>query len=183
VIKTSKKKKYTPQQLAIIRRNYAIMSEKQKQPQATQKLFKLPLKNGGNRWNIFRVSNLILGGYADGDIHGGLVLDEMNNKVLLVEVTHSAKNGKRNNLEIRNLCSNDLDENGNLRKSFARKCLVVTYKNKQGEQGIDVSALKKQMNDLQFTEQEKRDILDKLSHLDTAEEKYKKFVELANKKD
>lgn len=38
------------------------------------------------------------------------------------------------------------------------------------------------MNDLQFTEEEKRDILNELSHLSTAEERYNKFKELASKK-
>lgn len=51
-----------------------------------------------------------------------------------------------------------------------------------GEQGIDVSKLNKQLNDLQFTEDEKQAILDELSHLSTAREKYDKFITLAKKK-
>ena len=86
--------------------NYARMAAQKKhsvpqpqQPKPQQKKeFKLPLNNGGRRWNIFRVSNKILNGRNDGDVHGGLVLDELNDNYLLVQVTHSPKKGKRNNL-------------------------------------------------------------------------------------
>lgn len=98
------------------------------------------------------------------------------------KVTHSSKKGKRNNLQIRNLNSNDLDKNGNLKQSFLERRLVVSVDTKNGEQGIDVSKLNKQLNDLQFTEQEKQSILDELSNLSTAREKYDKFITLAKKK-
>ena len=66
--------------------NYARMAAQKKhsapppqQPKPQpKKEFKLPLNNGGRRWNIFRVSNKILNGRNDGDVHGGLVLDELN---------------------------------------------------------------------------------------------------------
>lgn len=82
--------------------NYARMAaqkrhstppSQQPKPQP-KKEFKLPLNNGGRRWNIFRVPNSILGGKQDNDVHGGLVLDEMNDNYLLVQVTHSPKKGK-----------------------------------------------------------------------------------------
>ena len=38
------------------------------------------------------------------------------------------------------------------------------------------------MNDLQFTEKEKKTILEELSHLSTSEERYKLFKELAKRK-
>lgn len=38
------------------------------------------------------------------------------------------------------------------------------------------------MNDLKFSEEEKKTVLDKLSHLSTAKEKYSKFITLAQKK-
>ena len=165
--------------------NYARIAAQKKSSATTsksQETFKLPLKNGGRRWNIFRVSNKILNGKNDGDVHGGLVLDELNDNYLLVQVTHSSKKGKRNNLQIRNLNSNDLDKNGNLKQSFLERRLVVSVDTKNGEQGIDVSKLNKQLNDLQFTEQEKQSILDELSNLSTAREKYDKFITLAKKK-
>lgn len=165
--------------------NYARIAAQKKSSATTSKSqenFKLPLKNGGRRWNIFRVSNKILNGKNDGDVHGGLVLDELNDNYLLVQVTHSSKKGKRNNLQIRNLNSNDLDKNGNLKQSFLERRLVVSVDTKNGEQGIDVSKLNKQLNDLQFTEQEKQSILDELSNLSTAREKYDKFITLAKKK-
>ncbi len=144
--------------------------------------FQLPLRNGGNRWNIFRVPNFILNGKNDNDVHGGLVLDEINNKVLLVEVTHSKKRQGRNTIDIRNLRSDDVDKDGNLRESHLVRRLVVSIETKNGEEAIDVSALKAQLNDLQFTEDEKREILAKLSNLSTAEDRYNRFVELASKK-
>ena len=159
----------------------SAMPSQQSKPQP-KKEFKLPLRNGGRRWNIFRVSNKILNGKNDGEVHGGLVLDELNDNCLLVQVTHSPKKGKRNNLLIRNLSSDDLDEDGNLRQSFLERRLIVSIDTKDGEQGIDVSKLHKQLNDLQFTEDEKQAILDQLSHLSTAEEKYNKFVRLAKQK-
>ena len=168
--------------------NYARMAAQKKrsapppQQPKPQEVFKLPLNNGGHRWNIFRVSNKILNGRNDGDVHGGLVLDELNDNCLLVQVTHSPKKGKRNNLQIRNLSSNDLDKDGNLRQSFLERRLIVSIDTKDGEQGIDVSKLNKQLNDLQFTEDEKQAILDELSHLSTAREKYDKFITLAKKK-
>lgn len=165
--------------------NYARIAAQKKSSATTSKSqenFKLPLKNGGRRWNIFRVSNKILNGKNDGDVHGGLVLDELNDNYLLVQVTHSSKKGKRNNLQIRNLNSNDLDKNGNLKQSFLERRLVVSVDTKNVEQGIDVSKLNKQLNDLQFTEQEKQSILDELSNLSTAREKYDKFITLAKKK-
>ena len=170
--------------------NYARMAAQKKhsvpqpqQPKPQQKKeFKLPLNNGGRRWNIFRVSNKILNGRNDGDVHGGLVLDEMNDNYLLVQVTHSPKKGKRNNLQIRNLNSSDFDKNGNLRQSFLERRLIVSIDTRDGEQGIDVSKLNKQLNDLQFTENEKQAILNELSHLSTAREKYDKFITLAKKK-
>ena len=170
--------------------NYARMAAQKKcsapppqQPKPqSKKEFKLPLNNGGRRWNIFRVPNSILGGKQDNDIHGGLVLDEMNDNYLLVQVTHSPKKGKRNNLQIRNLNSSDFDKDGNLRQSFLERRLIVSIDTKDGEQGIDYRALNRQMNDLQFTEKEKQTIIDELSHLSTAEEKYNKFVRLAKQK-
>ena len=170
--------------------NYARMAAQKKRsdppPQQPKpqpkKEFKLPLNNGGRRWNIFRVPNSILGGKQDNDVHGGLVLDEMNDNYLLVQVTHSPKKGKRNNLQIRNLNSSDFDKDGNLRQSFLERRLIVSIDTKDGEQGIDYRALNRQMNDLQFTEKEKQTIIDELSHLSTAEEKYNKFVRLAKQK-
>ena len=165
--------------------NYARIAAQKKSSATTSKSqenFKLPLKNGGRRWNIFRVSNKILNGKNDGDVHGGLVLDELNDNYLLVQVTHSSKKGKRNNLQIRNLNSNDLDKNGNLKQSFLERRLVVSVDTKNGEQGIDVSKLNKQLNDLQFTEQEKQSILDELTNVSTAREKYDTFITLAKKK-
>ena len=177
-------------QIKAIRANYARMAAQNKhsapppqQPKPQpKKEFKLPLNNGGHRWNIFRVSNKILNGRNDGDVHGGLVLDELNDNCLLVQVTHSPKKGKRNNLQIRNLSSDDLDKDGNLRQSFLERRLIVSIDTKDGEQGIDYRALNRQMNDLQFTEKEKQTIIDELSHLSTAEEKYNKFVRLAKQK-
>ena len=167
--------------------NYARKAAQNKQqsklPQPKAKeIFKLPLKNGGKRWNIYRVPNSILGGKRDNDVHGGLVLDEMNDNYLLVQVTHSPKKGKRNNLQIRNMNSSDFDKDGNLRQSFLDRRLIVSIDTKDGEQGIDYRALNRQMNDLQFTEKEKQTIIDELSHLSTAEEKYNKFVRLAKQK-
>ena len=170
--------------------NYARMAAQKKRsdppPQQPKpqpkKEFKLPLNNGGRRWNIFRVPNSILGGKQDNDVHGGLVLDEMNDNYLLVQVTHSPKKGKRNNLQIRNLNSSDFDKDGNLRQSFLERRLIVSIDTKDGEQGIDYRALNRQMNDLQFTEKEKQTIIDELSHLSTAEERYNKFVRLAKQK-
>ncbi len=183
----TKKKKYTPQQKAIIRRYYAEKAQRTKLHEGVPKVnsgrFKLPLKKGKHLWNVYRVSNSILNGKHDNDVHGGLVLDELNDKVLLVEVTHSKKNGKRNNMKIRNLRSGDLDENGVLRESYLRKKLIVSVNTVRGEEPIDVIALQRQMNDLNFTEQEKQSIIDELSNLSTAEGKYKKFVDLANKKE
>lgn len=144
--------------------------------------FKLPLKNGGHRWNIYRVSNVILNGRNDGDVHGGLVLDEENGNIMLAQVTHSDRKGKRNNLKIRNVDSTDVDKDGILNDSYIERRLIVSTKTKNGEEGIDIIALNKQMNDLEFTEDEKQKILDELSHLSTAEERYKKFLELAKKK-
>ena len=170
--------------------NYARMAAQKRhstppsqQPKSQpKKEFKLPLNNGGRRWNIFRVPNSILGGKQDNDVHGGLVLDEMNDNYLLVQVTHSPKKGKRNNLQIRNLNSSDFDKDGNLRQSFLERRLIVSIDTKDGEQGIDYRALNRQMNDLQFTEKEKQTIIDELSHLSTAEERYNKFVRLAKQK-
>ena len=143
----------------------------------------LRVRTGGRRWNIYRVPNFILNGKSDNNVHGGLVLDENNNKVLLVEVTHSKRKGKRTNIAIRNLRSNDIDEKGNLRESYIVRRLVVSINTKDGEQGIDSSALNKQLNDLQFTEEERQFIINELSNLSTAETKYKKFIDLSNKKD
>ena len=178
---SEKKRSYTPQQVHIIRRKKAIEAAKKKSA-PSEKNFKLPLKNGGHRWNIFRVPNAILNGKRDGNVHGGLVLDEENENVLLVEVTHSPKHGKRNNIKVRNLNSRDLDENGELRDSYLERRLIVSVKTQEGEKGIDFHALQKQINDLQFTEEEKRSLLNELSNLSTAEERYDKFIILAQKK-
>ena len=156
--------------------------KKQVQAQAQKPRFKLPLKDGGRRWNIYKVSNSILNGKQDGAVHGGLVLDEMNNNVMLAQLTHSFKKGKRNNLPIRNLDSTDLDKDGNLQKSYLERRLIVSTKRGGNEFGIDISALNGQMNDLQFTKKEKQAILDELSHLSTAEERYQLFEKLAKEK-
>ncbi len=160
-----------------IRVNYArIAAEKHKTP------FKLPLNNGGHRWNIFRVSNKVLNGKNDGDVHGGLVIDEDNGNVMLAQVTHSQRKGKRNNIPIRNIESNDLDKNGKVKDSYIERRLIVSITDKDGEKGIDIKKLNKQINDLHFTEEEKQAILEELSHLSTAEERYKLFKELAKRK-
>ncbi len=146
--------------------------------------FKLPLKNGGHRWNIYRVSNAVLNGRNDGDVHGGLVLDEKNGNVMLAQVTHSPRKGKRTNIKVSNLNSKDINkETGKLNDSYIERRLIVNTNFKDEEKGITLHALNKQVNDLQFTEEEKQKILRELSHLSTAEERYKLFVELANKKD
>lgn len=154
-IKT-KKRKRSRAELAMIRSYYAKRaSQKQQsgQPKRDKQVqqevvepvkrpFKLPLRNGGRRWNIYNVPNFILNGKHDGDIHGGLVLDEDNDNVMLVQVTHSSKKGSRNNIVIRNLDSKDLDENGNLKQSYIERRLIVTYKKGKAEEGIDVRALR-----------------------------------------
>ena len=110
-------------------------------------------------------------------------MDELNDNCLLLQVTHSPKKGKRNNLQIRNLSSNDLDKDGNLRQSFLERRLIVSIDTKDGEQGIEDAKLKKQINDLKVTEEEKQAILDELSHLSTARDKYDKFITLAKIKE
>lgn len=165
-----------------IRANYARIAAANKTPKTEKSKFKLPLKNGGHRWNIYRVSNTVLNGRNDGDVHGGLVLDEENDNVLLAQVTHSPRKGKRNNIPIRNLKSDDLDKNGKLKDSYIERRLIVSVTDKNGEKGIDTEKLNKQLNDLQFSETEKQAILDELSHLSTAEERYKLFLELAKRK-
>lgn len=144
--------------------------------------FKLPLNNGGHRWNIFKVPNFILNGRQDGDVHGGLVLDEDNGNVMLAQVTHSPRKGKRTNIPIRNIDSTDLNKDGKLKASYIERRLIVAITDKNSEQGIDLRALNDQMNDLQFTEEEKKTILEELSHLSTSEERYKLFKELAKRK-
>lgn len=161
-----------------IRANYARKAAEKK----TAPPFKLPLNNSGHRWNIYRVSNTVLNGKNDGDVHGGLVLDEENGNVMLAQVTHSARKGKRTNIPIRNIKSDDLDKDGNLKDSYIERRLIVSVTDKNGEKGIDIEKLNKQLNDLQFTETEKQAILDELSHLSTAEERYKLFKELAKRK-
>ena len=168
--------------MRVWRRRRKVLPRHRSSEAAAKERVQMPLNNGGRRWNIFRVSNKILNGRNDGDVHGGLVLDELNDNCLLVQVTHSPKKGKRNNLQIRNLSSDDLDKDGNLRQSFLERRLIVSIDTKDGEQGIDVSKLNKQLNDLQFTEDEKQAILDELSHLSTAREKYDKFITFAKKK-
>ena len=156
-------------------------------PQPPKDTFKLPhVTEGEHVWNIYRVPNSILNGKQDNDVHGGLVLNEQNGKLMLVEVTHSDKQkGKRNNIPVRNLCSTDIDKKAippKLRDSYLVRKLVVSVERHGKEEGIDTRALLAQMNDLHFTDDEQKAILDKLSHLSTAEEKYNKFIELAKKK-
>ena len=166
-----------------IRRYYAEKSQEGKARSAQEKLpFKLPLKNGGRIWNIYRVPNYILNGKQDGDVHGGLVLDELNDNVMLVEVTHSAKKGKRNNLPVRNLVSTDVLKDGKFRDSYIVKDLVVSVGKNEKMRGVDVSALKNKINDSDFSIDEKQRILDELSHLSTAEERYQLFEKLAKEK-
>ena len=168
-----------------IRRYYAEKSQEGKaEPAQAKPPFKLPLKNGGHRWNIYKTPNYILNGNPNGDIHGGLVLDELNDNVVLVQVTHSEyKKQNRKNLPIRNLNSTDIDKKtGKLRSSYIEKRLVVSTKSKGVERGIESTILGKQMNDLQFTEEEKQAILNELSHLSTAEERYQLFEKLAKEK-
>ena len=62
------------------------------------------------------------------------------------------------------------------------KRLVVSTKSKGVERGIENTVLGDQKNDLQFTEEEKQTILDELSNLSTAEEKYQLFEKLAKEK-
>lgn len=162
-----------------IRANYARMAAENK---TSKPSFKLPLKNGEHRWNIYRVSNTVLNGKNDGDVHGGLVLDEENGNVMLAQVTHSPRKGKRNNIPIRNIKSTDLDKDGKLKESYIERRLIVATDFSDEKIGITINALKDQMNDMQFTEAEKQSILDELSHLSTAEERYKLFKELAKRK-
>lgn len=166
-----------------IRASYARKASENKTPPPVKAPpFKLPLNNGGHRWNIYRVSNTVLNGKNDGDVHGGLVLDEENGNVMLAQVTHSPRKGKRTNISIRNIKSDDLDKDGNLKDSYIERRLIVSVTDKNGEKGIDIEKLNKQLNDLQFTETEKQAILNELSHLSTAEERYKLFKELAKRK-
>ena len=156
--------------------------EKKKQVQVPKPQFKLPLKEGGRRWNIYKTPNYILNGKQDGDVHGGLVLDELNDNVILVQVTHKPRKGKRNNIPVRNLESTDLDEMGKLRESYLERRLIVSLERNGVKRGIENTALKAQKNDLQFTKEEKQAILDELSGLSTAEERYQLFEKLAKEK-
>lgn len=188
------KNKYSPNfhcineaQKKAIRASYARKKNAQKQNnfnnQRNTNTFKLPLKEGGHRWNIYRVPNFILNGKQDGNVHGGLVLDEDNNNVMLVEVTHSMyKKKNRKNLKIRNLNSNDLDKNGELKNSYLEKRLIVSVTSGGVEKGIEDSVLYTQLNDLNFSEEEKQRIIDELSNLTTAEDKYNLFKKLAKEK-
>ncbi|MDE6201548.1 MAG: hypothetical protein K2M47_06715 [Clostridiales bacterium] len=184
------------------RRSGKAQTPQQSQPKAKQNVgeqankavaarpaFKLPLQDGGHCWNIYKVSNKILNGKQDNDVHGGLVLAEENDNVILVEVTHSPKHTKRNNIPIKNKVSTDKkkdpqtgEELDELQESYLRRKLVVSIETKNGVEGINVRALNNQMNDLQFTDEEKEEILNKLSHLSTAESQYILFKKLATKK-
>lgn len=173
-------------QVYAIRRSYAERQEKERllnNNNSNDNSFKLPLKSGEHTWNIYRVPNSILNGKQDNNVHGGLVLDEINNKVMLVEVTHQ-EYAKRNrkNLEIENKVSSDLNENGELRRSFLKKKLIMSVNRKGEEVGIDNFSLLKQLNDKEFTLEEKNYILTELSRLSTAEEKYKLFLKLVKEK-
>lgn len=155
------------------------VSEQKEKPK-----FKLPLKNGGHRWNIYKVPNKILNGKQDNDVHGGLVIDEENGNVMLTQVTHSAKKGKRNNIKISNLRSTDLEKDSSKQKdSFIERRLIVSVNFENGVEGIEEKALGEKINDLCFSEDEKQRILEELSNLSTAEDRYKLFMDLANKKD
>ena len=138
---------------------------------------KIPLRQGGHRWNIYRVSNYILNGKKDNDVHGGLVIDEINDNVILVEVTHSSRWGKRNNQSIRNINSKDVDENGVLRKSYFKKRLIISKNGK----AINISVLQKQNNDLNFSLEEIKGILNVINNLETTIEKYEEFIKLSKK--
>ena len=175
----------TEAQKKAIKASYAKKAQEKKIPSRQPKQpFKLPLKDGGRRWNIYRVPNYILNGKQDGDVHGGLVLDELNDNVILVEVTHSEyKKRNRKNLPVRNLVSTDIDaKTGKLRNSYLEKRLIVSTESKGVARGIESTALITQMNDLQFTKEEKQRILDELSNLSTAEERYQLFEKLAKEK-
>lgn len=137
----------------------------------------IPLRNGGHRWNIYRVSNYILNGKRDNDVHGGLVIEEINEKVILVEVTHSSRWGKRNNYKIRNINSKDISSENKLKDSYIKKHLVFS---KNG-QAISVSVLKKQQNDLNFTIEEIKEILEMINSLDSTKEKYEQFKKFVKK--
>ena len=138
---------------------------------------KIPLRQGEHRWNIYRVSNYILNGKKDNDVHGGLVIDEINDNVILVEVTHSSRWGKRNNQSIRNINSKDVDENGVLRKIYFKKRLIISKNGK----AINISVLQKQNNDLNFSLEEIKGILNVINNLETAIEKYEEFIKLSKK--
>lgn len=148
---------------------YAVSKKRKRQNK------KIPLKQGGHRWNIYRVSNYILNGKKDNDVHGGLVIDELNDNVILVEVTHSSRWGKRKNQLIRNINSNDIDDEGTLRKSYFKKRLIISKNGKT----INISVLKKKNNDLNFTIEEIKEILDIINNLETTIEKYEEFIKLA----
>ena len=62
------------------------------------------------------------------------------------------------NIPVRNLDSKDLDKKGKICDSYAVKDLVVSVGKNDKMIGVDISALKSQINDLNFTEKEKADI-------------------------
>ena len=113
----------------------------------------------------------------DNDVHGGLVIDEINDNIILVEVTHSSRWGKRNNQSIRNINSKDVDENGVLRKSYFKKRLIISKNGK----AINISVLQKQNNDLNFSLEEVKEILNVINNLETTIEKYEEFIKLSKK--
>ena len=149
----NKTKRGSKQRLKKIRRDNSISPVRRKY-KTIENSDIIPLVNGEYEWNVFNVDNKILHHTAEDGHHPALVLLEYKGKLLLAEVTHST--GKKR-LRITNPYSKD-----NKLSLIKRETVIFTNKNKTNP--ILVCHLMEKRNDVFFSVQEKKKILESLNN-------------------
>lgn len=115
----------------------------------------IPLVSGKYEWNTYNVENRILHHDAEDGHHTTLVLLEYKGKLLLAEITHSSRGGRK--LQITNPVSTDTEE------SFIKRITVVSL-NQRKTVPIRISHLGIKRNDRYFSKEEKEKILKSLNN-------------------
>lgn len=131
-------------------------------------------------WRIFNFKNwaFLKKGNKEDEVHPGVVIAKENENYVLLQTTHSEKDGKRNNYLLGRLNPNDKKD------SYIKKDIFVRTRNNTGSSITDAAKSSEERTDLRKIElAEQKEILKVINNKPSNRKRYyEEFVKYNNKK-
>lgn len=138
---------------------------------------KIPYKTGNGRWKIENFKNYTFYSKKDDQdkSHPGITIDNINGERAILQVTHSKKANKRSVIEIDNI------ESGKIEKSRINRKLKIRTRNNKKSPITDKQVLETKKVYRTLSEEECRDILNRINSMPSNINTYNEFIKNANK--